>query len=216
MVNKTKLETLYRKYNKKSLVSPDPLQFLYDYEAVQDREIAALIAACFAYGNVKHVIKTVDRILKTTGAPYNYLRHSTRQEMKQTFKTFKYRFTTSGQLVNLLTAIQNIVRKYGSLENCFLAYYDESHENVATALNGFAKELRAHGEVGTLVPDPDKKSALKRLNLFLRWMVRCDEVDPGGWHQVKKEHLIMKYMLQTIGYRQLKRFSKWKNKAISI
>ncbi|MGB2578328.1 hypothetical protein AAIR98_000247 [Elusimicrobium simillimum] len=190
-VNKTKLDNLYKKYNKKNFVSPDPLQFLYDYPNIKEREIAGLTAACFAYGNVKQIIKTVNHILSVMGGPYKYITTKTKAQMAADFKGFKYRFTTAEQLVNFLASIKNIIAKYGSLENCFLSYYKDTHITVAEALAGFAAELRSHGEIGTLVPDPAKKSALKRLNLFLRWMVRTDDVDPGGWNSVPASKLIV-------------------------
>ncbi|ACC99058.1 conserved hypothetical protein [Elusimicrobium minutum Pei191] len=189
--NKNKLDSLYKKYNKKSLVTPDPLQFLYNYPDLKDREIAGLIAACFAYGNVKQIIKTVGFILSKMDGPYSFLMSGGGKEFNKTFKGFKYRFTTEEQLVNFLTAIKNTIKKYGSLQNCFLVCYDERHLNIEEALRGFARELRSYGPVGTLVPDPDKKSALKRLNLFLRWMVRKDEVDPGGWDKINPAKLIV-------------------------
>ncbi|WP_424245624.1 TIGR02757 family protein [Elusimicrobium posterum] len=189
--DKTKLEKLYLKYNKKNLISPDPLQFLYDYKELKDREIAALIAGCFAYGNVKQIIKTVNLILGKMGSPYDFLAAHTKAEMQKIFKGFKYRFTTQEQLVNFLNAMREIIKEYGSLEAAFLEGYDPADKDVVPALSHFARLLRSYGEIGTLVPDPDKKSALKRLNLFLRWMVRCDEVDPGGWTHIHTSKLIV-------------------------
>lgn len=175
---------LYKKYNKRNLVSPDPLQFLYAYDDIKDREIAALIAAAFAYGNVKQIIKNVNGILAQMGkSPHDFV-------MNKKFEgDFKYRFTTREELLNLLAAIKKIIKKYGSLENCFMNFYNG--ENVADALKGFARELRSCGNVKSLVPDPDKNSALKRLNLFLRWLARKDEVDPGGWDRVGTRGLIV-------------------------
>jgi uncharacterized protein (TIGR02757 family) len=186
---KLNLDLLYARYNKRALVSPDPLQFLYAYKNIRDREIAGLIAASFAYGNVKQIIKNVGGILeKMAPGPYKFI---TSVNFDKKFKGFKYRFTTERELVVFLKAIKKVIKKYGSLEKCFLAYYSKEHENAAPALRGFAAELRSHGDISTLIPDPDKKSALKRLNLFLRWMARKDEVDPGGWKGVKTAHLIV-------------------------
>ena len=112
---RNKLETLYMKYNKKSLVSPDPLQFLYDYPGTPDREIAGLIAACFAYGNVKQIIKTVGNILAKTGAPRKFVESG---DFK-VFKNFKYRFTTEEQLVNFLSAIRETIQKLAAWKIVF-------------------------------------------------------------------------------------------------
>ncbi len=184
MKTTAEMDLLYTTYNKRALVSPDPLQFLYAYKDIKDREIVALIAGCFAYGNVKQIIKNVGSILEQMGpSPYNFIMN------KKFSGPFKYRFTTKEELLNFLAAIKQIIKKYGSLENCFHTFYKD--DNVENALRGFASALRAHGNVKSLVPDPEKNSALKRLNLFLRWMVRKDEVDPGGWKKIKTHNLIV-------------------------
>jgi len=111
----TKLDDLYKKYNKKSLVSPDPLQFLYNYPAARDREIAGLIAACFAYGNVKQIIKIVGGILEKMKNPRKFIE---RGDFK-VFKNFKYRFTTEEQLVNFLSAIRETIQKLAAWKIVF-------------------------------------------------------------------------------------------------
>lgn len=183
------MEKLYKKYNRADLVSPDPLQFIRRYRADGDREVAALIAACFAYGNVKQIIKTVEGVLAVLGpGPRKYLLAANRQKLNAAFKNFKYRFTTQAELVNFLLAIAAIIKKYGSLEECFLAGLGGGH---VAALRAFAAQLRARGAVGSLVPDPAKTSALKRLNLFLRWAARKDAVDPGFWPSLSPQNLIV-------------------------
>ncbi len=191
-LNREFLETIYKRYNKRKFVSPDPLQFLYDYKDVEDREIVALVASSFAYGNVKQIIKIVDKILTKLGkSPRKTILESSKADFEKMFKNFKYRFTTSIQLVNFLLAIQNTLKKYGSLEKCFLTGYTRNSKNVLTALKHFCKQLRGYGNINSLIPDPTKNSALKRMNLFLRWQVRQDDVDMGGWSKIKKSHLIV-------------------------
>ncbi|WP_428897349.1 TIGR02757 family protein [Parelusimicrobium proximum] len=190
MIEKSKINALYKKYNKRRYVSPDPLQFLYNYTDKRDRETAGLIAGCFAYGNVKQIIRTLTLIFGKMGkSPYKFIKNT--DDFYKYFKGFKYRFTTDEELVNFLTSIQKILKKHGSLEACFMSYFDNSHDTVETALKGFAAELRADVNVKSLVPDPAKKSALKRLNLYLRWMIRQDDVDPGGWDKVPASKLIV-------------------------
>lgn len=179
--NKAFFDSLYRKYNKRGLISPDPLEFLYRWDNVQDREIAALLGACFAYGNVKAILKNLNFIFSVMGSPRAYVETCTGAKLKKDFKDFKYRFTTAEELCRFLLSVQKTLQKYGSLEACFLSGLSDKDENAADALKHLARCLRAGADVGTLVPDPDKNSALKRMNLFLRWMVRQDEVDPGGW-----------------------------------
>lgn len=191
MVTKAYLDNLYIQYNKYSLISPDPLQFVHMYRANEDKEIVALIAASFAYGNVKQIIKTVDKILSILGPqPKHFLSLTPRIQLEAAFKGFKYRFTTEQQLINFLCAISSIIKEYGSLENLFSGFYNEN-KNFLQAQRAFAAKLRSYGCVDTLIPNPEKSSALKRLNLCLRWCIRKDEVDPGCWEKIPTSCLIV-------------------------
>jgi len=191
MLSKQQLDAIYSKYNKYCLISPDPLQFVYKYKNNEDRETVALIAACFAYGNVKQIIKTADKILAILGpSPKEFILKTDRTVLSKAFAGFKYRFTDENELVNFLLSIQKILKEYGSLQSAFCEEYSKNKDYVA-ALRAFAAKLRNNGKVDTLVPDPSKGSALKRLNLFLRWCARHDEVDPGCWDKVPASCLIV-------------------------
>lgn len=179
--NKAFFDALYRKYNRRALVSPDPLEFLHRWNNPADREIAALLGACFAYGNVKAITKNLNLIFSRMPSPYAYVLACTPARLKKDFNGFKYRFTTREELCSFLLSVRDILKKYGSLEKCFVSGLQKDDPNICRALALFARRLRRKGEIDSLVPNPDKGSAMKRLNLFLRWMVRQDEVDPGGW-----------------------------------
>ena len=186
------LERVYARYTRAELISPDPLEFLSRYPNPADRELAALIAACFAYGNVKQILKNVNGILAhMPGGPHAFITQTPPAGARRTFKGFRYRFTGAEELCDFLDAIKRVLKKHGSLENCFLCYYRQDEDTVLAALRGFAHELRGGADLHSLVPDPAKNSALKRLNLFLRWMVRKDAVDPGGWERVSPAQLIV-------------------------
>lgn len=191
MITKRQIDTLYSKYNKYCLISPDPLQFVHLYKRDEDKEIVALIAGCFAYGNVKQIIKTLDKILAILGpAPKQFILKTDKTALNAAFNGFKYRFTTQEELVTFLLALQSVLKQYGTLENLFWKNYEKSKDYVA-ALRAFAAEIRKHGNVSTLIPDPQKGSALKRLNLALRWCIRKDEVDPGCWSKIPSACLIV-------------------------
>ncbi len=186
------LERIYALYTRPELISPDPLEFLSRYTNPADRELAALLAASFAYGNVKQILKNVSGILdKMPQGPYAFITQTPPAKLQKTFAGFRYRFTGQDELCSFLEALRRTLKKYGSLENCFLHSYREEDETVLPALRAFARELRAGADLHSLIPDPDKNSALKRLNLFLRWMVRQDAVDPGGWTRVLPAKLIV-------------------------
>lgn len=184
---------LYDAYNRREYVHPDPLEFLYDYPELRDREIAGLIAACLAYGNVHQILKTVSFVLNRIGEPFAFLMSFSPESIKRDFKSFRYRFTTGEDLALLLIGIKGVIEKYGSLNDCFRAGLRDDHETVLPAICHLVKELAScgQGRPPTLLPLPERGSACKRLNLFLRWMVRQDRVDPGGWEGIPTSKLVV-------------------------
>ncbi|MGM0366400.1 MAG: TIGR02757 family protein [Actinomycetota bacterium] len=194
MVTAERLEKLYNRYNDRIHVSPDPLQFLYDYPWIRDREIAGLIASSLAYGRVAQIIKSVSLVLERIGPqPRDFLLKTDEPELGQMFSDFRHRFTEGSQLGFLLCCIRNAVKRYGSLNECFLAGYREDDENILASVKDFISRLtcKPQGFCNSLFPDAAGKSALKRFNLYLRWMVRKDRVDPGGWEGIEASKLII-------------------------
>lgn len=184
---------LYETYNRREFVHPDPLEFLYDYDDVLDREIVGLVASSLAYGHVLQILKSVRRVLDRMESPRRFLENSSRASLTGTFGDFKHRFTTGAELAALLYAVKRVAQQHGSLGSCFSKGLEESHETIIPALSGFVAELAGEFETKprSLLPSPQAGSACKRLNLFLRWMVRKDAVDPGGWDKVPASKLIM-------------------------
>jgi uncharacterized protein (TIGR02757 family) len=187
-----KLEAVYQHYNRRKYVDPDPLLFLYDYQEVRDREIAGIVAACLAYGRVEMIMKTVGQVLEKMGpSPFKFLNNTRDGQIDALFTGFKYRFATGVHLSNLLKGIKGVITEFGSLENCFSAGEGRSSETVLTGLCQLYLGLNQRGTMGHLLADPNKTSACKRSHLFLRWMVRQDAVDPGGWDSVSPCQLII-------------------------
>lgn len=178
------LEELYEKLNRREYVHPDPLEVLYDYDDPADREIAGLVAASLAYGGVNLILRAVRDALSRTGPPRKFLEDSTPAKIRAAFDGFKYRFTAGESLAAMLVGARRIVRKHGSLGNCFLSLQPPDAENCIPGLRGFVAEITRQGPpelFNHLVPCPSRGSACKRLLLYLRWMSRRDDVDPGGW-----------------------------------
>lgn len=196
-----KLEALYHQYNQRSFVDPDPLLFLYDYPRVKDREIAGLIAACLAYGRVAMIMKTVGTVLDTLGPDlHDALTHTGQKDLERIFHGFRYRFASQAHLTALLLGIQDILNTYGSIEACFLAGAEErpplkgkrqARLDIHGGLAAIYEAVSRRGCAGHLLADPGKTSACKRSHLFLRWMVRNDRVDPGGWASVSPASLVV-------------------------
>lgn len=189
---KKRLDCIYETYNRREYVNPDPLLFLYDYPEKKDREIAGFVAACFAYGRVEQIMKTVAHILgKLSPTPLGYLMARGKKEMAKDFKGFRYRFASEVHLVNLLWGMKQVVTQFASLEDCFYNGWTEADETVLSGLTYLSDQIRKNREIGHLLADPCKKSACKRSHLFLRWMVRQDRVDPGGWEKILPRQLMV-------------------------
>lgn len=191
---KEELDRLYLYYNDRKFVHPDPLEFLYDYDDIKDREIAGLVASSLAYGRVKQILKSVAAVLaKMLPAPSVFLKQSSQDLIYRTFYDFKHRFTTGAELSCLLVNIKNVIIKYGSLNACFTAGLKKGDKTVLDAALNFADKLNAsqNKRCNSLMPSPAGGSAFKRLNLYLRWMVRRDRVDPGGWDNISRSKLIV-------------------------
>jgi uncharacterized protein (TIGR02757 family) len=188
------LEKLYRHYNRYEHIHPDPLEFVHHYASKSDREISGFIAAALAYGRVMQILRSVNSVLDLMGpSPSSFLLQNDPADIRNVFRSFKHRFTTGEMLSSLLTGIGKLMVEYGSLESCFLAGFSRADPNVLPGLGAFVKRIeQACGRaLPTFLPSPEGGSACKRLNLFLRWMVRSDNVDPGTWQSVPASHLIV-------------------------
>lgn len=186
------LEDLYIAVNRREMVHPDPLEFLYRYECLKDREIAGFIGSSLAYGRVAQILKSVATVLDVMGpSPHDFLLSVSRNELKARFQGFCHRFACDTDLIDLLSAIKRVIQEYGSLYACFLNGYRSSDDLLIPAQIRFCEALSYGYDLGHLLPLPQRGSACKRLNLFLRWMVRCDAVDPGGWPEIPASRLII-------------------------
>ena len=190
--NKAHFEAVYRKWNRPEFIHPDPLEFVWRYKKNSDREITGLIAACLAYGNVNQILKSVEKVLGPMGkSPSAWLKATPDKEIEAAFRAFKHRFTTGAEMSVFLLNIKRAITEYGSLENLFLKSYDKDASTVEEAIYGFINDFNALGCAPSLTPCPEHKSSFKRINLFLRWMVRRDAVDPGGWNKVSPSKLLI-------------------------
>jgi uncharacterized protein (TIGR02757 family) len=190
---KIKLDELYEQYNRAEYIHPDPLELLLTYPQIRDREIVGLVASSLAYGHVSQILKSVAKILNAMGAsPYTFTMNSTRSSLRKTFKGFVHRFATGDHVSDLLLGAKMVIQQYGSLNQCFSQALSEEDTNILTAMGFFVEEILSWGnDPGHLVARPEKASACKRMNLFLRWMVRQDRIDPGGWIDVPPSKLII-------------------------
>jgi uncharacterized protein (TIGR02757 family) len=192
--DRARLEALYAHYNSRTWVHPDPLEYVYLYPDPQDREVVALIASSLAYGHVLQILKSVSWVLKRMGpAPSTFVRDANDAALTRAFAGFRYRYSTDQELIALMRGIRHVLRRYGSIRDCFLRAYEDTHETVLPALSHLVRRLMepSRRPKNSLLPVPERGSACKRLNLFLRWIIRVDQVDPGGWEDVGSEKLLV-------------------------
>ncbi|MBN1863882.1 MAG: TIGR02757 family protein [Victivallales bacterium] len=192
--DRARLDRIYESCNRRELVSPDPLQFLYGYSSQEDREVVALISAVLAYGRVAQILRSVAWVLERMGkSPVEFIRHSTACEIRRSLAGFRHRFTGEVELGTLLLGMKCVLEDYGGMEECFVTCLKPHAEDVVEALGHFAGHLNKCFDGGSshLFPSPVKGSACKRPFLFLRWLTRKDCVDPGGWTRVPRHLLVV-------------------------
>ncbi len=201
------LEEIYSKFEESYLYS-DPLGFVHKFEDPRDIEIAGFIASGFAFGSVAQIIKFLERIDGILNhRPYEFLLNYDAETGLRLFKGLYYRFIKEKDIAALFLTLSGIVKKYGSIEKFFMEGYKPSDLNLKNAISSFSKraiELIDFTFVyGSVYPDegsrvcfffssPEDNSPCKRINLFLRWMVRSsDNLDFGIWNGIEPYRLIM-------------------------
>jgi uncharacterized protein (TIGR02757 family) len=205
---KQKLDYHYKAFDRSKL-EPDPLQFPHLFKDKKDIEVMAFIASVFAFGNVKQIINSLNRFLEiSNNRPFKFIRGFS--PGKSLSLKFIHRFYSSDDIVQLFQLLKIAYNEFGSLKKLFLSVYNPKDENLKNGITHFNQYFleRAQKEFGALssrasfdsaltrgiifmFPLPEKGSACKRINLFLRWMVRKDELDIGLWKGIPTSKLII-------------------------
>jgi uncharacterized protein (TIGR02757 family) len=193
-VLRDRLDTLVATFDVTTL-TPDPLELVLRYREPRDQEIAGIIAAAFAYGRADIVVRNAGWVLdRMLPGPYAYLQSFDPLEARQRFSGFAHRFHKTPDLVAMLTCLADAVAEHGSLAELFRRCYDERDRDIGPSLQRFVDELRgerASGALRYLLTSPRDKSACKRMNLFLRWMIRRTSPDLGIWSFADPAKLVM-------------------------
>lgn len=199
------LNDLYERYNRPEYLYPDPLAPVLAYSSAEDREIAGLIAASLAFGNVKQILRGIDDIFERLPHPRADLESASRRQLDRAFRGFRYRFVDGTDMVDLLMGIQHIITTHNTLGQGFRDGLSPDDKTVIPSLTRFRDALRkkARRPENYLLPDPRRGSACKRLLMYLRWMIRRDAVDPGTWPGISPGLLVVP--LDTHAHRFLRR-----------
>lgn len=195
------LDKMYETFDHSFLWS-DPVNFVHRYEQKRDKEVIAFIASSFSYGRVTMIQKNLAQIFLVMGArPYEFIYGFDPERESRVFKGFKHRFNDETDLIIYITLIQKVLHRFGSIKTLFLTGYMPSDKDIKHALSMFIRRLYSIGAeiegfnkskgIAFLLPSPDRGSACKRLNLFLRWMIRKDRVDTGLWEEISPDKLFI-------------------------
>jgi uncharacterized protein (TIGR02757 family) len=201
---KKALDKFYRDYDFNERIKHDPIEFPRRYSDPDDMEIAGFIACCLAYGKVGLFKPVIEKILKPGGKhPAQFIRNFSLKNDRKHFSGISYRFNQEGDILCLIYLLSQTLNEWDSLKKMFNHYYSHEHEDIGPALAGFVnyflnidtlpvygKNIKPQG-LTQLFPSPEKGSACKRLNLFLRWMVRAKDIDLGIWDNVLPSKLII-------------------------
>ena len=200
---KATLDQLYAGFNYPDSAT-DPIQIVRRFSRDDDREVVAFVAASLAFGRVTSVLQSIERVLAVVGAqPADYVRRFDPRRDAAAFTGIGHRWTRAADIVALLWLMHQMIDRAGSLEAFFLSGYDAGGDDVEGALDEFSTRAMAlnlkevYGRVGKrpgvcyFFPRPSAGSGCKRLNLFLRWMVRRDALDLGVWRRVSPAKLIV-------------------------
>ncbi len=188
------LDRLYTQYHHRRYLGTDPICVLYRFDDPPDREVVGLISSSLAYGNVKAILGGIENVLgRMQGRPGHYLCETPPAQILRDFKNFRYRVTDGKEMACLLIGAQAMTRKYGNLNRSLCSHLQADDPTIVHALEKWVDDLTrsARRPLLHLIPNPRRGSACKRLMLYLRWMVRCDEIDPGGWSGIRPDQLVI-------------------------
>jgi uncharacterized protein (TIGR02757 family) len=215
------LHELYHEYNRDDSAT-DPVHLVRPFSSTADREIAGFCAAALAFGRVASVINSIDTLLRILGPrPAEFVRGFDPAQPHPELRAMVHRWTRGEDLAALLWILRQMLEQSGSIERFFTEGLHDDHEDVGPALESFSERAmqldsrRAYGRVPRrpgvcyFFPRPSRGSACKRLNLFLRWMVRRDAIDPGGWRGVAPSKLVVPLDTHVIRLGQCLRLTRY-------
>ena len=204
IVLKNVLDKFYREYDFKGRLSHDPIEFPHRYINPLDVEVSAFIASSLAYGKVELFKPVIEKILSVMGPePYEFLLEFSIKRHRRLFEGIKYRFNQNDDLIALLFILHKTLTGNKSLENIFMKFLRSDSLTIEEGLAGFVasllqtntspvygRDIKPAG-LRQLFPSPVDRSACKRANLFLRWMVRDRDIDFGIWKGIPKNKLVI-------------------------
>ncbi|MBR1425293.1 TIGR02757 family protein [bacterium] len=180
MITKTELDELVQKYETADFIKDDPVQFIHRYQTKKDIEIAGFVASLLAYGSRKQFIKKLDDLFINIAQnePLNFIQNFE----PELIGDFNYRFGKPKDFISIFNILKELYNTTGGLEELFKYGYKQN-KLFETPVDYFY--AHADKNVGQgfyhMIPNPHNGGAMKRMCMFLRWMIRKSPVDVGIW-----------------------------------
>lgn len=193
---KTFLDEKVEHYNQPNFIGPDPISIPHAYSLKQDIEITGFWASILAWGQRVTIINKCTELFKMMdNQPYDFILNHSENDLKPLLK-FKHRTFNDIDTLYFVEYFKEFYQKHDSLESAFLSGLKTGDDHVGNALTHFHEQFfqlpEAPQRTRKHIATPARKSACKRINMFLRWMVRQDDkgVDFGIWDGIKPAQLI--------------------------
>jgi uncharacterized protein (TIGR02757 family) len=186
------LDEKVAQYNNPTFIELDPIQIPHSYTRKEDIEISGFLSAIISWGNRTSIVKNSKRMLSYMGnSPYDFILNHNEQHLKQ-MDGFVHRTFNSVDLLTFIEGLKHLYKQKNGLEGIFVKY--KTNDSLQPAIHELKKEFfniphlqrtRKH------LPDPTTGSAAKRINMYLRWMIRQDKagVDFGIWKNIPQSIL---------------------------
>ncbi len=187
------LDKYYEKYHQPSFIADDPIQVAHLFKKKEDIEIAGFFATLMAWGNRKQIIKDASLLMELMeNKPFDFIINIEKKNVNP-LSLFKHRTINGNDIIELMWVLHKIYTEHGGMENLFTLAY-KSNKDIYFALDAFYRTVSSYTQNPHClkhISNVSKNSAAKRLNLFLRWMIRNDErkVDFGLWKSIPESAL---------------------------
>lgn len=193
MITKTELDKLVEKYENKTFIESDPIQIPHRYKDKEDIEIVAFISALFAYGSRKVFIPKLDELFSKMGKkPLEYIKNGEFSNLIN----FNYRFAKENDVIEILKILSKLYNSNETIQTLFRYGYEQKSDikGMLQVVTDYFY-LNSTDNVGEgfyfMLANPKNNGAMKRLNMFLRWLVRKPPVDFGLWDFITTSELLI-------------------------
>ena len=191
MITKEALDKLVKEYETKEFIKDDPVQIPHRFENEEDITISAFVTSCFAYGNRKVFIQKLKELFDMiNNEPHKFVLNFEPKKIS----SFNYRFSKECDVIAFFAKLHELYKSGKNLKTLFQENY---HSDIKSMLQAICDYFYCGCDLTQgychLIPNPQKGCAMKRINMFLRWMVRKPPVDFGLWNFIPQSELLIPF-----------------------